>query len=78
MWRIALIVYKSALLSVLHVSSSRNNATTCFLRGKLLRLADGKDGSPMGVVRRGGVHIVCSTEAQWNYLPLVIVSHSRP
>jgi len=56
MWRIALIVYKSALLSVLHVSSSRN----------MLCLADGKDGSPMGVVRRGGVHIVCSTEAQWN------------
>ena len=56
--RIALIVYKGALLSVLHVSSSRNNL--------LLRLADGKDGSPMGVVRRGGVHIVCSTEAQWN------------
>jgi len=42
------------------------HATTCFLREKLLRLADGKDGSPMGVVRRGGVHIVCSTEAQWN------------
>jgi len=39
---------------------------TYFLREKLLRLADGKDGSPMGVVRRGGVHIVCSTEAQWN------------
>jgi len=53
---------------------------TCFLREKLLRLADGKDGSPMGLVRRGGVHIVCSTEAQWNQLPLplVIVSHSRP
>ena len=29
-------------------------------------LADGKDGSPMGVVRCGGVHIVCSIEAQWN------------
>jgi len=29
-------------------------------------LSDGKDGSPMGVVRRGGMHIVCSTEAQWN------------
>jgi len=42
------------------------HATTCFLREKLLRLADGKDGSPMGVVRRGGVRIVCSTEAQWN------------
>jgi len=42
------------------------HATTCFLREKLLRLAEGKDGSPMGVVRRGGVHIVCSTEAQWN------------
>jgi len=42
------------------------HATTCFLREKLLRLADGKDGSPMGVVWHGGVHIVCSTEAQWN------------
>ena len=42
------------------------HATTCFLKKKLLRLADGKDGSPMGVVWRGGVHIVCSTEAQWN------------
>jgi len=42
------------------------HTTTCFLREKLLRLADGKDGSPMGVVWRGGVHIVCSTEAQWN------------
>ena len=27
-----------------------------FLREKLLRLADRKDGSPMGLVRRGGVH----------------------
>ena len=42
------------------------HGTTCFLREKLLRPADGKDGSPMGVVQRGGVHIVCSTEAQWN------------
>ena len=42
------------------------HATTCFLREKLLRPADGKDGSPMGVVWRGGVYIVCSAEAQWN------------
>jgi len=65
MWRSALIGYKGALLSVLLLHATTLTAT-CFLREKLLRMADGKDGSPMGVVRRGGVHIVCSTEAQWN------------
>jgi len=33
MWRIALIVYKSALLSVLHVSSSRNNLLSSAIVG---------------------------------------------
>jgi len=31
MWRFALILYKGVLLSVLHVSSSRNNGTKCHL-----------------------------------------------
>jgi hypothetical protein len=33
---------------------------------RIFCLAAGKDGNPMGVVWRGGVHIVCSTEAQEN------------
>jgi hypothetical protein len=35
-----------------------------------------KDGNPMGVVRRGGVHIVCSTEAQVNEMAYYLYPHS--
>ena len=54
------------------------HATTCFLREKLLRLAGRKDGSPMGVVWRGGAQIACSDKRNRLKLQLVIVSHCRP
>jgi len=45
MWRIALIVYKSALLSVLHVSSSRNNL---FPQGKVVASGGWERWEPRG------------------------------
>ena len=45
MWRITLIVYKSALLSVLHVSSSRNNL---FPQGKVVASGGWKRWEPHG------------------------------
>jgi hypothetical protein len=47
----------------------------CFVLVCLLS-AEGKDGNPMGVVWRGGVHIVCSTEAQENEIAYYLSPHS--
>jgi len=44
----------------------KHNRINCHLfpQGKVVASGGWEDGSPMGVVRRGGVHIVCRTEAQ--------------
>jgi len=42
---------------------------------KSLHLADGKDGNPMGVVRRGGARIACSVKRNGSKLHIVYLAY---
>jgi len=48
----------------------------CFL-GVNMFSAEGKDGSPMGVVRQGGVHITCSVKRNRSKSHIILHSTAK-